>query len=184
MIYQQNRKDHGHGEESLVCQGKVEGVGWIGSMGLLDENSCIWSGRAMRSCCIAQGTINLITYDGTWQRIMWEKECIYIWLGHFAVQQKLADHCKSIIIKRKEKSTMEIQDYTINFTFVGNHIKFLFYINIFLTPSRSNWVLRFMCTQKKSLHLDFNNKNSLKHKKLIDSRSQGVYLNVAICSAC
>ena len=43
----------------------VEGVEWIGSLGLVVENSCIWSGWTMRSCCIAQGTIYLITSNGT-----------------------------------------------------------------------------------------------------------------------
>ena len=28
---------------------------------------------------------------------------IYVWLGHFAVQQKLTEHGKSIIIKNKNK---------------------------------------------------------------------------------
>ena len=27
--------------------------------------------------------------------------CMYVWLGHSAVQQKLAQHCKSTIIKKK-----------------------------------------------------------------------------------
>ena len=52
MIYLQNRKDHGH-------------VGWIGSLVLVDENSCIWSGQAMRSCSIPQRTIYLIISNGT-----------------------------------------------------------------------------------------------------------------------
>ena len=46
------------------------GVGWIGNLGLVDENACIWSGWAMKSCCIAQGTVYLITCDGAWWRIM------------------------------------------------------------------------------------------------------------------
>ena len=56
MIYLQNRKDHGHVEETCICQGG-RGMGWVGNLGLVDENACIWSGWAMRSCCIAQGTI-------------------------------------------------------------------------------------------------------------------------------
>jgi len=34
---------------------KEAGVGWIGSLGLVDENCCISRGgaREMRSCCIA-----------------------------------------------------------------------------------------------------------------------------------
>ena len=27
--------------------------------------------------------------------------CMYVWLGHFAVQQKLTGHCKSTIIEKK-----------------------------------------------------------------------------------
>ena len=41
-----------------------------------------------------------ITWDGTWWRRMWEKRMyIYVWLGHFAVQQKLTEHCKSAVVK-------------------------------------------------------------------------------------
>ena len=50
----------------------------------------------------------LVTCDGTWWRIIWEKEfvcvcvCIflYIWLGQFAVQQKLTEHYKSTVIEK------------------------------------------------------------------------------------
>ena len=31
-------------------------AGWIGSLGLIDANSCFWNGLAMRSCCVALGT--------------------------------------------------------------------------------------------------------------------------------
>ena len=93
FFYQQNRKNHGHIGQTCVCQEKGEGMGWTGNLGLVDENSCILSGQAMRSCCIAQGTICLITCNGTWWRVMWEKMCMYIWLGHFAVQQKLTEQC-------------------------------------------------------------------------------------------
>ena len=80
MIYLQKIKYHGHVRQTRICcGGQGEGVGWIESLGLEDENSCIWSGWAMRSCCISQGTIYPITCDGTWWRIMWEKECIYMY---------------------------------------------------------------------------------------------------------
>ena len=47
--------------------------------------------------------------DGTGWKILREKECvcvcvctyIYTWLGHFAVQQKLTEHCKSTIMGEK-----------------------------------------------------------------------------------
>ena len=38
MTYSQNRKDHGHVGQTPVCQREGEGLGWIGSLGLLDEN--------------------------------------------------------------------------------------------------------------------------------------------------
>ena len=34
--------------------GEGEGVGWIGSFGLVDANCYIWNGWAMGSYCIAQ----------------------------------------------------------------------------------------------------------------------------------
>ena len=65
MISLQNRKDHGHGEQTCVCQGGGGGTGMNGSLGLVDATCCIWSGWKMGSYCVAQGTIYLITCDGT-----------------------------------------------------------------------------------------------------------------------
>ena len=48
------QKRYGHVGQACVCQGGAGGSG----------NSCIWSGWAMRSCCITQGTVYLITCDG------------------------------------------------------------------------------------------------------------------------
>ena len=60
------RKDHGHVGQTCVCQGwSGEVVGWIGSLGSKDENSYIWRGWTMRSYCMAQGTMYLITCAGT-----------------------------------------------------------------------------------------------------------------------
>ena len=41
-----------------VAEGEEEGVAWTGNLGLVNANYCIWNGYAMRSCCIAQGTIS------------------------------------------------------------------------------------------------------------------------------
>ena len=49
----------------MFAKGEGEGLGWIGNLGLADENSCIWSERAVRHCCVARGTISLITCNGT-----------------------------------------------------------------------------------------------------------------------
>ena len=40
-----------------LAKGEGEGVRWTGIWELVDANYCIWSGKAMRSCCVAQGTI-------------------------------------------------------------------------------------------------------------------------------
>ena len=46
----------------MVAKREEEEVGWTGSLGLVDENSCNRSGGAMRSCFIAQATMYLVTY--------------------------------------------------------------------------------------------------------------------------
>ena len=39
-------------------EGEGEGVGWIGSLGLINANYCLWNGLAMKSCCVALGTMS------------------------------------------------------------------------------------------------------------------------------
>ena len=46
----------------VLAKGEEVGVGWVGNLGLIDANYCIWNGQAVRSCCIALGTI--VTCDG------------------------------------------------------------------------------------------------------------------------
>ena len=41
----------------VVAKWEVEGVGWTGSLWLINANCCLWNGWAIRSCCIAQGTM-------------------------------------------------------------------------------------------------------------------------------
>ena len=42
----------------VVAKGEEEGVGWIGSLGIIDADYCLWNGLAMRSCCVALGTMS------------------------------------------------------------------------------------------------------------------------------
>ena len=35
----------------VVAKGEGEVVRWLGSLGLIDTNYCLWNGLAMRSCC-------------------------------------------------------------------------------------------------------------------------------------
>ena len=41
----------------VVAEGKGEGVGWLGSLRLIDTNYCLWNGLA-RSCCVSLGTMS------------------------------------------------------------------------------------------------------------------------------
>ena len=40
----------------VVAKGEGEGMGWIGNLGLIDADYCLWNGLAMTSCCVALGT--------------------------------------------------------------------------------------------------------------------------------
>ena len=42
----------------VFAMGEGEGVGYIGSSGLIDADYCLWNGIAMRSCCVALGTMS------------------------------------------------------------------------------------------------------------------------------
>ena len=45
-------------ENRLVfAKGEAEGMGWIENLGLMDANYSLWNGLAMRSCCVALGTM-------------------------------------------------------------------------------------------------------------------------------
>jgi len=42
----------------VVAKGEGEGVGWIGSLGLIDADYCLGNGLAMISCCVALGAMS------------------------------------------------------------------------------------------------------------------------------
>ena len=42
----------------VVAKAEGEGVGWMGSLMSIDTDYCLWNGLAMRSCCVALGTIS------------------------------------------------------------------------------------------------------------------------------
>ena len=48
-------------ENNLVVakgEGEGGGAGWIGSLGVIDADYCLWNGLAMRSYCVALGTMS------------------------------------------------------------------------------------------------------------------------------
>ena len=59
----------------VVAKGEGEGVGWIGSLGLIDANYNLWNGLVMRSCCVALGSMSSHLRQSV---IMGEKECIHV----------------------------------------------------------------------------------------------------------
>ena len=42
----------------VVAKGVGDGARWIGSLELIDASYCFWNGSAMRSCCVALGTMS------------------------------------------------------------------------------------------------------------------------------
>ena len=42
----------------VVAEGEGEEVGWMGRLGRIDSDYCLWNGLAMRSCCVALGTVS------------------------------------------------------------------------------------------------------------------------------
>ena len=56
MILSTEKKQiHGQGEQICGCPGEGEGVGWTGSLGLVNANYCFWSRWAMRPYYVVQG---------------------------------------------------------------------------------------------------------------------------------
>ena len=65
------KENHGLGEQIVVAKG--EGVGW--SLGFIDANYCLWNGLAMRSCCVALGTVQSLTMEHE----KWMYTCMCNW---------------------------------------------------------------------------------------------------------
>ena len=42
----------------VLAKGEGEGVGWMGSLGLINADYCLWNGLAMRYCCVAVGAMS------------------------------------------------------------------------------------------------------------------------------
>ena len=42
----------------VVAKEEGEGVGWMRFLELIHADYCLWNGLAMRSCCVAPGTMS------------------------------------------------------------------------------------------------------------------------------
>jgi len=51
----------------VAAKRQGEGEGWMGSLGLIDANYCLWNELTMGSCCVALGTMS------RWSMIMCKK---------------------------------------------------------------------------------------------------------------
>ena len=45
-------------DKLVVAKGEGLGVTWIGSLGLIEADYCLWNGLAMRSWCVELGTMS------------------------------------------------------------------------------------------------------------------------------
>ena len=76
--------------ENRLVVAKEEGVvGWIGSLGLIDVDYCLWNGLAMRSCYVALGTMPIPLW---WSMIMWENRmctCMCNWVTMLYSRKKI-----------------------------------------------------------------------------------------------
>ena len=73
----------------VVAKEEGEGVGWTGSLGLIDANHSLWNGWAMRSCCAAVGTMSSHL---RWRMIMCENRlctCMCNWVTVLHSRKKM-----------------------------------------------------------------------------------------------
>ena len=99
-----------------VAKGEGEGVGWLGSLGLIDTKYCLWNGLAVSSCYVAQGTMfshlgwimimcknRICTCMCNWVTMLYSREkssckTMYIWVYLF----------KEIVYKNSESHIMKV----------------------------------------------------------------------------
>ena len=75
----------------------AKGEGRIGSLGLADANSYIGGINNNVLLCSTGNVFNILC-ETIMEKNMKKQICLQ--LGHFAVQQKLAQHCKSSILNK------------------------------------------------------------------------------------
>ena len=71
---------------------------------------------ASGSCCVTQGTQPRALWGprsvgmGRTRKLRRESICVYLWLIHIVVWQKLTQHCKAIILQLKKKKHCQISN--------------------------------------------------------------------------
>ena len=103
-------KHHRHGEQTCICQGEGGREGdewraWSWQMPTItvDANYYISNSWVRGSYCTAQETVQSHLGQNMMEDSITKKNvcvCVCVGLGHMAVQQKLKEHCISIIIEK------------------------------------------------------------------------------------
>ena len=97
-----HRKDtHGFGQQGFGCQGGVCRIVMDWDSGVENANYGMWSGYAMRSCCISMGTIS----SHFWCSIMWNKGYVCVWvcvLGGWVCDGATLRHSMKVIEHSKQ----------------------------------------------------------------------------------
>ena len=99
------RENHGHGERLVVAEG--EGVGTVWESGLIDGNSCLWNGSAMRSHYIALGTMP----GHLWWSVIMGVKRMYTYMGDWVTllySRKWTEHCKAARMDKNKKKIIKM----------------------------------------------------------------------------
>ena len=93
MVANKEEGVSGMAQEFGVSRGKLLHLEWISNKVLLYSTGTYTQSLG-------------IEHDGR----QYEKKNVdvYVWLGHYAVQEKLTQHCKSTLIKKKKKVSRKI----------------------------------------------------------------------------
>ena len=98
----EQKETHRHEEQTWGCRGGGTGRDWEFGVSRCKLLHLKWISNDVLLCSTGNCIQSLvIEHDRIWEK-EWIVMCVciytYIWLGHFAVQQKLTEHCKSTII--------------------------------------------------------------------------------------
>ena len=93
----------------VVAKWEGEWVEWIGSLGLIDADYCLWNRLAMRSCCAALGTTSGHLW---WSMIMWEKRmytCMSNWVTMLYSRKKMYWRNNNWLQLKKEQLNLKLK---------------------------------------------------------------------------
>ena len=96
----EQKQTHRYGEQTCGWQGGGGGSVMDQEFGVSRCKLLHLESKAMRSYCIAQGTIANHLWQNMMEDNMRKRTYMYVWFGHFAVQKKLTEYCKLTVIEK------------------------------------------------------------------------------------